>query len=169
MWASIKKVVEKLTNFNLVLAGISLSFMAGLVFIEVMSRSLLNRSTLIADEMAGYLNVAIAFFGLAYTFRSNGFIKITILYNRFSSKWKGIVDVVSIVLSIAFSLTLFYYICGTVFQSYTSQATSVYISETPLYIPQLVMVVGIAFLMLQNVVELVEYIRKRIQNKMGSD
>ncbi|WP_180954218.1 TRAP transporter small permease subunit [Bacillus sp. M6-12] len=164
-WNYINKIVLSLTKFNLVMAIIALIAMTILVFIEIVSRSLLDKSTLIADEMTGYFNVAILFLGLSFTFKSNGLIKITILYDRFSARWKSIADIISMTIAIAFTLVLLVYIWATFYQSFIGKATSVFISRTPLYIPQFVMVIGIVFFVLQILILYVEKIKKSIRGK----
>lgn len=159
VWTTIKKGIENLSTFSLVLAGISIVLMVLLVFVEIVSRSIFNKSTLIADEMSGYMNVSIAFFGFAYAFKTNTFIRITFLYNRFSKKLKNIADVISLMLSILFSFLLLYCVWGIIHTSFIDKVTSVSISKTPLYIPQFVMVMGIAFLISQMFVVLIKKLR----------
>src|SRR5690625_6219999 len=88
------------------------------MFFEIISRSLFNYSTLIADEYSGYLNVAIPLFGLAYTFKTEGFIKIKILYDKFSNNTKKMLDIISMVMGLFYSIILLYYISIMVLQSY---------------------------------------------------
>ena len=57
-------------------AGLAAVVMMLLVTVEVLGRSFLNVSTLIADEMGSYLLVSLTFLGLAPTLRDGGFIRI---------------------------------------------------------------------------------------------
>lgn len=160
------RYVEKLTRLSLYLSGISLVLMTTLIFIEIIGRTFLGVSTLVADEMTGYFNVALAFFGLAYTFKTDGFIRISILYDRLPMKWKKPINVINTLGAITFSLILLYYFWGTVKQSYLGKATSVYISRTPLYIPQLVLVIGIIILILQMFIKVVKIFKNSYKSRV---
>jgi len=143
------KFIKLTTNVGLFLASISTLLMTFIIFLEIISRSVFNFSLLIADEMAGYLNIAIVFLGLAYTFKTGGFIKITVIYDFFSSKVKFFFDICSMILAFLYGTVIFYIISKMLYSSYINETTSLFISETPLYIPQTFMVVGVAFLLMQ--------------------
>src|SRR5690625_679924 len=132
----IQKTINTLINIGLVLSGISVLLMTAIVFVEIISRSIFNYSTLIADEMAVYLNVAIVFFGLGYTFKTEGFIKINLLYSRLSDRVKHIMDTISVAFALVYSIVLFYFATIMVQRMYTYGTRSLFISKTHLYIPK---------------------------------
>ena len=52
-----------------------------IVCIETVLRQF-QASLLVTDEIAGYLNAAAIFLGLAWTLREGGFIRVELLYDR---------------------------------------------------------------------------------------
>ena len=145
------------------LSALSILTLTFLMFFEIISRSLFNYSTLIADEYSGYLNVAIPLFGLAYTFKTEGFIKIKILYDKFSNNTKKMLDIISMVMGLFYSIILLYYISIMVLQSYRTGVKSLFISKTPLYIPQSIIVIGLIFLIMQIIISLITKVVEREQ------
>src|SRR5699024_8350998 len=137
----IKKTLNFLAEIGLYMAIVSLILMTVLIVVEIISRSFFNWSTLIADEVSGYLNAAIVYLGLAYTFKKDGFVKVTILYNFLSSKVKKILDITSPILALLFSLTFIYIIINSVSRVYFRYTTSTGLLRIPLYIPQSVMII----------------------------
>ena len=68
--------VDRVGTAAMVVSALAVALMASLVTVEVLARSFASVSTLVADEMAEYLLVVLAFFGLAESLRAGAFIRV---------------------------------------------------------------------------------------------
>lgn len=142
------------------LAGIALVLIVVLVLAEIASRNLLNRSTMIADEMCGYLNVALVFLGLAYTMHEGGFIRVELVYKTFRGGMKAVADWFNVIVSTVFTLVMLYYLARYTLYSYQNNIRSPEITATPQYLPQLFAVAGTLLL----AIYLVKFIVDKCRN-----
>jgi TRAP-type C4-dicarboxylate transport system permease small subunit len=131
-----------------VASGAAVVLMTGLVTVEVLSRDLFNRSTLIADEMSGYLLVALTFLGLAPTLRGGGFIRIDTYHARLRGGGRVALDLAIHLLGLGYAVLLDWYLWQLALDAWRLGTTSIQISRTPLWIPQACMAVGGSLLVL---------------------
>ncbi len=143
-----------------VLAALATLAILGLVCTEVFLRELFDLSTLIADEMSGYLNVALVYLGLSYTLREGGFIRVEALYSKISHRAGRLVPWIIVVVSFAYLLVLIVYMSQHVIYSYESNIRSLFVSQTPLFWPQLLIPLGLGILALQ----FLAYALKRVRD-----
>jgi TRAP-type C4-dicarboxylate transport system permease small subunit len=141
--------MDKVANFCAALAGVSLIAIFVLEIVEITLRNLFGRSTMFADEMCGYLNVAVVFLGLAYTLARGGFIRVEILYKRFRGRVKAAADWYAVIVSLAFVATILDQMIRYTLYSFLNDVRSPEVTATPQYLPQLVLVVGMAVLVAQ--------------------
>ena len=119
-------------------------------------------STLIADEYSGYLFLASVFLGLSYTFKENAHIRINILTSRMSEKSNRLIDIFAgtitiIVLSFALYRTVLF-----TFDSYEMEMLSESVSQTPLYLTQLVMPLGLSLFILSVLIFVIKGLKNDI-------
>ena len=155
----IGRLVHHLVQAGGVLAGVSTVLILVLVCVEVVAR-LFNHSTMVADELAGYLNAAIVFFGLAYTVREGGFIRIELVYDRLRGGWLRAARWFIVVTSLLFTLTLTFFMALHVQYAFQKDTRAISVLATPEYIPMAVTVVGGVLLTLQLLAYLVDRVRK---------
>ncbi|MBI4627200.1 MAG: TRAP transporter small permease [Candidatus Rokubacteria bacterium] len=139
-------IADRAATAALVAAAAAVVFMTALVTVEVVGRSFFGVSTLVADEMAGYLLVALTFFGLADSLRAGAFIRV-----EFVDAWLGEVgrrrlDAVLLVVAFGYTVFLGWQFWGLAAQSWRFGTTSLQVSRTPIWIPQACMVVGTTIL-----------------------
>jgi TRAP-type C4-dicarboxylate transport system permease small subunit len=149
-------VTRLLSGFNDCLARfangvaiLSLVAMTLLIVVEVFSRTLLGASTLVGEEWPSYLLVYLVFFGMVYTFKDNGFIRVEILFGRSSQHQQDVLTCISLVLATGFAALFDYQLITFVLSSYLENIKSISFSETPLVIPQIAMPIGMTLLTLQ--------------------
>ena len=123
-------------------SGAAVVLMTALVTVEVLGRDLFNRSTLVADEMSGYLLVALTFLGLAPTLRGGGFIRIDTYHARLRGGGRVALDLVIHLLALGYAVLLDWYLWRLALDAWRLGTTSIQISRTPLWIPQACMAVG---------------------------
>lgn len=123
-------------------SGSMVVVMTVLVTVEVLSRNILNRSTLIADEMSGYLLVGLTFVGLGPTLRGGGFIRIDTYRERVGGRARQALELAIHLLALAYAVLLDWYLWGLALDAWRLGTTSIQVSRTPLWIPQACMALG---------------------------
>ena len=129
-------------------SGAAVVAMTALVTIEVLGRDLLNRSTLIADEMSGYLLVALTFLGLAPTLRGGCFIRIDTYRARLHGGGRVALEIAIHLLALGYAALLDWHLWRLALDAWRLGTTSIQVSRTPLWIPQGCMALGGALLVL---------------------
>lgn len=133
--------VEKFCRF---LCEITLLVMVVFVGLDIFTRTLFNYSFEVADEIGGYMLVALAFFSLAVTQVNDGFHRVEFLQDMLSERWRIISRVVFDIATLVFIGILFWIFSNFVMNSWTFQTKSPTTLTTPLWLPQLPMALGLA-------------------------
>ena len=149
------KTISTLSTVGMYLSGIGIFIMSLLITIEIAGRYLFGFSLLVVDEWSGYLLVIVAFLGLAYTMKTKGFLQIEFLTHKLSRKRKCFYNFLLLLVAAAYTLLIGYRLLMHTWSSYDSGEVSISISQTPLYIPQLFMPVGMLLLLLELIREAV--------------
>ncbi len=136
----------KLAALGRLLGCLAVSFLALLVGGEVVTRSLLGLSFEFAEELSGYLLVAITFLAAADSFASGSFMRVDVLYARLPTAARATLDRVLAVLAAILCGGFCWYLARLVLSSYRKGVVSPNLSAIPLWLPQLAMVVGMALL-----------------------
>ncbi|AXH11792.1 TRAP transporter small permease subunit [Halarcobacter bivalviorum] len=144
----ISNFIDKLTKMGAYLSAFILVSLVSLILIEIFIRSLFDMSTMIADEYSGYFYLASIFFGLAYTFSSDSHIRINIITSRLSKKVNRKIDILAALITLAVLAFALYRTALFTYDSYSLEMLSENVSETPLYLTQLAMPIGITMFML---------------------
>lgn len=160
----VQRIIALLTNLGLWTSGIAVLIMVFLITLEVGGRKLFGFSTLVADEFSGYLLVITTFMGGAYTLKTKGFTRMEAVYHRTKGGSRWMIDVLFNLVSLVFLVVIDYWLWVHVLSSYRSGLTSISIFQTPLYIPQLFMGIGVTFLVLQVMLEIAAlFLERRAQ------
>lgn len=144
----ISNFIDKLTKMGAYLSAFILVALVFLILIEIFIRAFFDMSTMIADEYSGYFYLASIFFGLAYTFSSDSHIRINIITSRLSKKTNNKIDILAAVITLAVLAFALYRTILFTYDSYELEMLSENVSETPLYLTQLAMPIGITMFML---------------------
>jgi TRAP-type transport system small permease protein len=128
------------------LAGASLLVLVVLVTAEVVARSFFNYSFEVVDEVGGYLLAALSFFALAPSLAAGSFHSVEFVQHRLSPVARRRSALAFQALSLAFTLALGSVLCRFVWRSWVQQDVAPTHLQTRLWIPQLVMVCGVAAL-----------------------
>jgi TRAP-type C4-dicarboxylate transport system permease small subunit len=130
-----------------------------LILVEIASRAVLGVSTLIAAEYSGYLLVGLVLLGFAYTIGEGGFIRINIVRARLPAGAQRALDIFACVFSAVITAFVFRYSVIMVYETKKLGMQADTIAETPFWIPQLVVPLGLAMLFLQLVAMTVRRVR----------
>lgn len=85
-------------------AVIALALMVVLVFIQVVFRYVLNSSLSWSEELARFLHIWMIWLAASYAVRKNEHIRVEIVKNLFSTKWRKVIDFVAILLWLGFAV-----------------------------------------------------------------
>jgi TRAP-type C4-dicarboxylate transport system permease small subunit len=122
-----------------------------LILTEIVLRSFWDRSTMIADEYSGYLYLALIFFALGYTFREGGHIRIALLTSQLNAKFQRRIDIFAGLTLLGVLLFIGYRSVRMVVDAYQFEMVSETVSETPIWLTQLSMPIGLSFFILAAV------------------
>lgn len=163
MWhkgiAYFTKAADRISYAGGLASALAVFLILVLVNVEVFGRSLFNVSTMIADEMSGYLNAAMIFLGLAYTLKERGFIRVEVVYNRVQGPTKTFIKWVIVLASLAYAGVILVYLWKHVLYSFQFKILALSVTETPLFIPQGIVLVGVLILVVQLVAFLLNRVR----------
>jgi len=131
-----------------------------LIMTEILGRSMFDYSTMLADEYSGYFYLAAVFFGLAFTFNEGAHIRINIVTSRLSKNGQKYIDIIAGILATTILSFALYYTYLFMEDSKEMEMLSEAVSETPLWLTQIPMVVGMTLFVFATLV----FTLKRIFN-----
>ena len=141
-----------------VLAAVAVVAILVIVCVETVLRQF-QASLLVTDEIAGYLNATAIFLGLAWTLREGGFIRVELLYDRVTGRLKQALRWLIVLTATAFTAITLWVCIRQVIYAFDRDTRAVSIIDTPEWIPQSVMVLGLAVLLLQLLSWIVDRVR----------
>jgi len=148
----LKKFSNWLSKVGAYISSLLLMGLIILIMTEIIGRSFFDYSTMIADEYSGYFYLAAVFFGLAFTFNEGGHIRINIITSRLSKNKRRFFDIFSGILSSGVMIFAGYYSLLYMIDSKEMEMLSENVSETPLYLTQIPMFIGLALFIFSFIV-----------------
>jgi TRAP-type C4-dicarboxylate transport system permease small subunit len=154
------KFEKWLSGLGALISAVFIIALVLLILTEIFSRTLFDKSTMIADEYSGYFYLASVFLGLGYTFSQKAHIRINILTSRLSNKTQRYFDIFAGVVTFGVIAFIFYRVILMTIDAYSFDILSEGVSETPIYLTQIPMIVG-SFIF---VVAILAFILRGVQN-----
>ncbi len=142
-------LVEKISDWAARLSAVILGLMTVLILLEILLWNTIQKTTLIADEYSAYGLAAIIFLGGGYCLKEKGHIRITLLLGMLPDKVARIITFLATAVTTAFMGYLWWYLFKMVSATFRYQSTSGTLTNTPLWIPQTVMLIGAAGFLIQ--------------------
>jgi len=124
----------------------ALIVMLVVIAVDILTRSLLNFSFEISDELGGYLLVVITFVSLPVCQASDSFHRVQLVQSRLTPFWRAVSYVVFDLLSLAFCGLLLWQLVRFEWASFRFGDRAPTYLATPLWIPQAAMLIGAAAL-----------------------
>ena len=125
------------------------------IITEIFARSVFNYSFSFAWEYSAYAMGIAMFCGMAFTLRTAGHIRVSLLASALPKKPAHVVDILCTVAGILFSGFISLALCQLAWKSFVSGSTSPSVTATPLIIPQGLIALGAVLLMLQFIGRLI--------------
>jgi TRAP-type C4-dicarboxylate transport system permease small subunit len=99
-------------------------------------------------ELAGFLLLGATFTGLAYTLTVGGHIRVDLLHRTMSKPVQRVMDILVVVAALAITAYGTWFSVLLAYDSYDFGDVSIGMVPVPLWIPQAVMVLGLAWLLI---------------------
>ncbi|MBM6595320.1 TRAP transporter small permease [Microvirga pudoricolor] len=122
--------------------------MALLIVTEAVCRSLLGFSLLISDEIATYLLLSIAFFGMGVALGDNALFRVSFLFDALPNRGRQVATMLFDAMALVCVAILTWQIGRMAVSSYERGAVAPTTLATPLYLPQGLMMLGMLSLVL---------------------
>lgn len=142
-------IIDRLSLGGAWLSGLFMLLIVLLIAMEIVLRSLFNTSTLISDEYSAYLFVGVVLSGLAFTLKEDAHIRITLLTSVIGKKGSNVLDIAATITAMAILSFALYYSGIMVFESWQLGMRADSISETPIYLSQMIIPLGLLLFNLQ--------------------
>jgi len=133
------------------ISAVMLGLMTLLILVEIFLWNMFSKTTLIADEYCAYGLAAIIFLGAGYCLKEKGHIRITLVLGFLPQKLARIITCAATGITAAFMAYLWWYLFKMVLAAVRYNSTSGTLTNTPLWIPQTLMLIGAACFLLQLV------------------
>jgi TRAP-type C4-dicarboxylate transport system permease small subunit len=135
-------------RLGLLAACATLLAMMMMIGSEVVLRSAFGFSLQIVDEYSGYMVVAVFFFGVAFSLRERALLRVEFLFNLLRHRWKIVVSLTFDLVALLFSVVITYELVRYTTATWQRAVFAPTPAMTPLYIPQLVMPIGMTLVCL---------------------
>lgn len=143
------KFIDKMSGWGGVGSSVCILIIITLILVEILVRTVSGRSTFVTEEYSGYLLCWFAFLGMSYTLKTDGHIRVNLLLSRVSARKKAMLEIFGGLIGLGTFLFLTVYLANLFYDSLTMGVRSMHVSETPLFIPQSMPVLGSALMVLQ--------------------
>ncbi|MES3677143.1 TRAP transporter small permease [Halomonas elongata] len=149
------RVSRVTSGFGRELAVIAIVLMMMLVSLNTLARALpFTASLYFVEEYAGYLFVALAFMGLADTFRTGGHLRVELLVQRLPPRPAAALELLVTLVAIGIIAVLAWHAMALFTSSLASGEQAQTITRTPLWIPRLLLAPGYGLLLIELLVNL---------------
>ncbi len=147
-----KLILVGIDRLNTIMIGAAALMLAGttlLILVEILVWNMFEASTLIADEYSAYALAAIVFWGAGFTLKENGHIRITLLVNHLPKRTVRWMEMIATLVATIFVAYLVYYLFRMTASAFRYESTSGTLTNTRLWIPQALMLMGAVAFSLQ--------------------
>ena len=143
------KLIDKASDFGQVCASICVLVIIALILVEILLRAAAGQSTFITEEFSGYLLSWFAYLGMAYTLKLDGHIRVTMLLSKINDRKRAVLEMAAGFIGMLAFAYISFHLFLVMKSSMASGVRSMHISETPLFIPQIVPILGSVLMTLQ--------------------
>ncbi len=160
MWTKLRNAVSVLDTVGGVASGVVVVFMLFMLAINTVLRYIFNTGWFFAQEYTGYGLVFLTFVPLAYTLKQRGHIAIDAVVDRLPARARKRMAVLTTALSLVIVTVLLHYGALLAFGSLARGTKSNTVMLTPLWIPQMFVVIGLLIFIPELVCHLIDRIKE---------
>jgi len=143
------RIIDNLSDWLAKISGVMLGLMTILILVEIFLWNVFKKTTLIHDEYSAYGLAAIIFMGAGYCLKEKGHIRITLVLGFLPQKLSRAIAFVATGITTIFMGYLWWYLFKMVSATFRYNSTSGTLTNTPLWIPQTMMLIGAACFLIQ--------------------
>jgi TRAP-type mannitol/chloroaromatic compound transport system permease small subunit len=93
MLSRLEKIFDRFSDVMGWIAGILNLVMLLNVFYDAITRYFFSTGSIALQEMEWHLFAMVFLFGIAYGLKEDGHVRVDVLYDRFSPRWKAIINI----------------------------------------------------------------------------
>lgn len=155
----LRNLLDRLYLTAGIIAGICIALMALLILAQIVGRWF---GTIIpsTEDFSGFLLAAASFLALAYTLRSGGHIRVSLLVSHLHGRRRFVAELITLVTGLVLALYTAWWTSFLVIESYEFDEVSSGYIPVPLWIPQIPMALGLSILAIALLDELVLLLRR---------
>ncbi|WP_166263489.1 TRAP transporter small permease [Marinobacter caseinilyticus] len=141
-------------------AGFCIALIMVIILVQIVGR-LFGFIVPSAENVSGYALAASTFFGLAYTFREGGHIRVTLVIQNWSAKARFVQELAVLLLGLGLASYMTFYCWHMVYESYIFEEVSHGYIPIPIWIPQIPVGLGMLAFNIAILDDLIAVLRKR--------
>jgi TRAP-type C4-dicarboxylate transport system permease small subunit len=160
-----RSILDRVSSGAAFMAGLAVLALTVMITFDVLMRYFLNQPQLFVDELASFLLVGIIFWGASQTFQKGGHIRVDLITNQLSPKVQRVLRIITLAIGIIFLAIV---TCETVNSSviaYRQERVSA-VMIYPLWLPMLLIPIGLALMMLVMATSLIREYRRPSQERI---
>jgi len=158
---TLERLSYRLAKSAAYLSGFILVYMVAHVLYEIILRFLFSKSTYVLDEFVAYSTASITFLCFAYSFHEKSLIRVEIVIHRLKGNVRKTFEIASTAVTLLVVLCLtWYFTVVTFWRDVTRGTVSESIAEVPLWIPELLALIGLILFALQLFVSLLRLLTR---------
>lgn len=155
-----KSATQFLFDTARLIASLALASMVLIITLEIVVRNVIGPSLQISDELGGYLLVTTAFFAISDAYRAQVMMRIEFVYDRIQGRAKACLDLVYDSIALVGTLLLIWFSARFALSSWNRGVSASTFLETPQWLPQLPIPIGLTLLALAIFLSLVSSVRQ---------
>ena len=150
------KAIKYLGYAGAAMGAGSVIVMMLMISLNVTLRYFFNNPLLLVEEFSAYLFIVITYMGLAYTCYVGAHINVDVIYRRFRPRVRYGLDVVTSTAVLVLIGIYLWYAWSLFMESIREGWVAISFIETPMWIPQTFLWLGLGFLVLAIVMRIVK-------------
>tara|TARA_Y200000002_G_scaffold206541_1_gene170368 strand:+ start:138 stop:614 length:477 start_codon:yes stop_codon:yes gene_type:complete len=153
------EIYNKIVKYSGNLASALFIAIGFIVSYEVIMRYLFNSPTVWVNEISRFLQIWATYLALTYSFDRKEFIRITVLYDKLNAVGKKVLDLISAIFILTFSLFVLYFGWLIAYDSIKVGRTSSTILDVPSFLTELAIPLCFAFLVIRVSLEIFRLVK----------
>lgn len=146
-------LIDKVSKAGGLISSACIVIMTMLILVETLLRLLLQRSLFIAEEFSAYLMANFVMLGLAYTLRQGGHIRVNMLLSRLRGAGRTVCELLGCLVGCAVFVLMTWELWLIMADNFATDQRSMNVTNVPIFLPQIGLVVGSALMMMQMAAE----------------
>lgn len=140
----IATVKDRVLSVSMIFAQIMIALMTLLVAVEVIMRWCFRISTMVSTDFAAYGMGIVFYWAGCQALEDDVFVRMDVLYDIYKGNLKKVLNVIYDLILLFFNSVIFYYFFILLENTFERNLRATNIYQTPLWIPRLLMLIGIA-------------------------